>query len=233
MPKCTVSTLAVIRGRCQDRCGDTTTRIWSTTADGGGWSNAINDALVDIYQDIAYYNALALCDNRHAATTITMVADTEDYDYVTAINNDSSKKYYAFVKAMWGDYRVRVLPWFRYHQLLSRGELCPSALKPFMVFWGAKYFKLRPKPAGNDATHPFIFYYLQPLTVLDADGEFPDLDERIIPLLYAKVEEKYWRRRHRYELMSIAGREYDKLKKTIIKRHAISKISSIMSMDAE
>lgn len=228
MPQAT-TTLGTIIARCQNRVGDTTTEIWDgTTFDGGGWSNAINDSIVEILADLYSDNALELFTQLHASTAITMVADTESYNYETAISGDS-KTYFAFIKAMWGDYNVRVVPFHVYEQMLDDGAMIATDDRPFMTFWGDGTFLLRPKPAG--ATPTFTFYYVQIPTELDATGEKPDLNEKCVPLIYPKACGKYWQRRRHYERWQMCEAEYERLYKKIVRPHKHGKRYSIISTD--
>ena len=167
---------------------------------------------------------------------ITMVVDTEDYDWGAAVTA-ASKSYYAFVDAKWGDYKVRVLPRYRYLDLVT-GRIYPSVNRPFMVFWKDEWLKLRPKP--TETTTVFKFYFIIALTTLDATTENPQIDEKCIPLFYPKVAAKYWQRRRRYELAIMEDNEdprnpgnYQKLRNTIIKPYKHYELKDLVSVDNE
>ena len=232
------TTCDTIVTRCQNKLRDTMTgsgAIWDpTTFDGSKWADAINDAQLDIYNDIIRYKAWDLCDMLFDSVDITMVVDQEDYDWGVAISG-ASKSYYAFVEAYWGDYRVRVLPRYRYWHLVT-GRIQPSIIRPFMVFWGDEYFKLRPKPAETSTT--FTFHFVKSLTELDATTEKPQLDERCIPLFYPKILARYWEARRRFELKIMYDNEdlrnpgeYQKLRKQILGPHKRYELKDLVTVD--
>jgi len=234
MPDST-TTCATIMAGCKSRVGDVTTKIWdSTTFAGSDWADAINLAQQEILNDIIRYKAWILCDMLFDSQAITMVVDEDDYDWGAAISG-ASKAYYAFVDATWGDYKVRVLPRYRYLDLVT-GRICPSVNRPYMVFWADEYFKLRPKP--TETTTVFTFNFIKLLTVLDATTEKPQIDERCIPLFYPKVAAKYWQRRRRYELIMMEDNEdprnpgnYQKLRNTIIKPHKHYELKDLTAVE--
>lgn len=221
--------------RVKDRVADTSTSIWdSTTFSGSGWANAINNAQIEIYKDIIKAKAWILCDTLFDSLDITMVVDQEDYDWGGAIST-ATKTYYAFVDAYWDEFKVRVLPRYRYWHLV-KGRIQPSVIRPYMVFWGDEYFKLRPKP--TDAAKVFTFHFIKPLTVRTLTTEKPEIDERCIPLFYPKVAAKYWQRRRRYEFSIMEDNEdprqpgnYQKLRNTIIKPHKHYEMKELLSVD--
>lgn len=225
MPDAT-TTLATILDRCQKRVGDDTQSIWTTTSAGGDWSDAINDAQVDILTDIILYKAWQLCDALDDSLAITIVDDQEIYDWHALIGT-GSKTYYAFKKAVWGDYEVHVFPWDRYQQL-KNGTLTATNERPFLSFNGDGLFYLQPE-ANNGET--FTFHFLKVLTVLDGSTEKPEIDERCIPLFYPKVAGKYWQRRHNYERWRMEEQEYERLVKKIIKPFRVFKVSNVIDMD--
>jgi len=225
MPQAT-TTLSIIRGRCQQRVGDVTTNIWSTTADGGNWSNAINDSILEILDDIILEKAWNLCDELHDYCNVPLVADQENYDYLSVITGKADV-YYAFVRATWDYYPVKVISWGQYQKCINE-EITATIERPFMTFWGDGYFKLRPLPSESDAT-AFTFYYIEAPITLDADSETPDFHETCVKLLYPKVAAKYWRRRRRFELAQMEEAEYERLKKKIIYPHRQMRTADVIT----
>lgn len=221
--------MATIRGKVQNRIADTTTNTWSGT----DWITFFNDCTYEILNDIIANHAWeVLADALHASTTITMVADTESYDYYTAITNDS-KTFYHFIKATWGTNTpkpVRVIPWNRYEQL-KLGRVIASQSRPFMAFYGSKTFYLQPTPDGN--TETFTFYYLQKPTDVDSTDDKTSLDERTVQLYEPKLAEKYWQRRRRYDLAKMEGANYHKGVREVILPHRRYPMTQIISMDEE
>lgn len=223
MPSAT-TTLATLLSRLQNRVGDTTQGIWSTTSSGGDWSNAINEAQTEILNDIILYEAWELCDAIDDNITITIVDDQEIYDWHNLITVGASKTYYARRNATWGNYDVRRYPWNRYQEL-KNGTVTPSHARPFYSFYGDGKFYLQPETNNGET---FTFYFLKVLTVLDASGEFPQIDDRCIPLFYPKVAGMYWQRRHFYERYRMEEQQYQQLVRKIIKPFKKQKIYDVI-----
>lgn len=223
MPGAT-ATLAGILSRVQNRVGDTTSSIWTTTSDGGDWSDAINEAQTEILNDIILHDALELCDALDDSIAITIVDDQEIYDYHNLITVGASKTYYARRNATWGNYDVRKYPWDRYQEL-KNGTVTPSHSRPFYSFYGDGKFYLQPETNNGET---FTFYFFKVLTVLDAAGEFPQVDDRCIPLFYPKVAGMYWQRRHNYERWRMEDSEYNRLVKKILKPFKKHKIHDVV-----
>lgn len=234
MPDSTTTCATILAG-CQSRVRDVTTKIWdATTFAASDWANAINLAQQEILNDIIRDKAWDLCDMLFDSTPITMVVDTEDYDWGAAISG-AAKTYYAFVNATWGDYPVIKLPRYRYSDLVV-GRIYPSVNRPYMVFWGDEYFKLRPKP--TETATVFTFHFIKLLTVLDATTEKPQIDERCIPLFYPKVAAKYWQRRGRYELVMMEDNEdprnpgnYQKLRNRLFKQYKHYELKDLTAVE--
>jgi hypothetical protein len=225
MPAATTA-LSAIRGRCQNIVGDTTTDIWTATADGGDWSNAINEAQRDILDDIIKYKAWQLCDALDDSLTITIVDEQEVYDY-HALLTTATKTYYAFSKATWGNYQVTKYPWDRYNEL-KNGAVYSCNQKPYMSFHGDGTFYLRPLYNNGET---FTFYFLKPLTVMDGDSEKPEIDERCIPMIRAKTCEAYYERRKRYKDAMYWANKYEGLVRKILKPMRVFRTNSVVSMD--
>ena len=211
MPQ-TTSTYAVIKATIQIRVADSATTI----ADATDWYDMINESCQDVIDDCLLYNAWDLLDPLQANTTITLVANQEEYNYITLITADS-KTFHAHRKSMWGNYPVRVLDFHRYQDLLHTGSISASENKPFMCFVKTNIFKLRPIPTGNDTDNPFIMYYIKKFTKMTGTSDVPLLDHRCIPLLYPKAASKYWRRRRQFDLADREEVNYERGVRKIIK----------------
>ena len=228
MPQ-TVLTYADILATCKLRVADTSTAI----ADSTTWYSLINDACQDIIDECIYYKAYELLDCLHEKTTITLVADQEEYGYYALVAADSSKKFGHFVKAMWGDQDVRVVDFHRYQDLLQSGAIPVSEMKPFMCFVGAKKFKLRPIPTGNDTDNPFIFYYIQRFTKMSGTSDVPLVDHRCVPLIYPAAASKYWERRRQFDLADRQEAKFLRGVAKIIKPFKKYPMYDVISVDSE